>query len=102
MSNSWRLPKRYPLGEVGFLDSELFKDRITRALPPEVLRRPLAQVPDAPRELVSAIGEQTTVGDVMALDLAQLARKTGMTLKQAADARARLLHTQATAAGRRE
>ena len=28
MTNSWRLPGRYPLGQVGFLDSEFFKERI--------------------------------------------------------------------------
>ena len=98
MANSWRLPKRYPLGEVGFLDTDFFKGRIQKALPPEVLGRPLTNVADAPARLVAAFGERATVGDVLALDLAALARKSGMTVKQVAEARAHLLRTHASAA----
>jgi hypothetical protein len=91
MSNSWRLPKRYPLGEVGFLDSDFFKERMKRALPAEILRRPLSAVPDLPAALVDSLGPQTLVADALKLDLAQLAHKSGVSLEEAGELRQKLL-----------
>jgi hypothetical protein len=90
LTNSWRLPSRYPLGQVGFLDSEFFKDRIQPLVPAEALSRAITSVPDLPK-LVRAFGERTTVADILQLNLAQLARKAGVTVEQAGDLRQRLL-----------
>ncbi len=91
MSNSWRFPRRYPMGEVGFLDSEFFKDRIKRVLPPEILRRPLADVPGLPAQVVRSLGERATVADVLDLDLPRLAQKSGVSIEEAAYVRQKLL-----------
>ncbi|HYU77862.1 MAG TPA: hypothetical protein VEK56_02695 [Vicinamibacterales bacterium] len=91
MSNSWRMPRRYPLGEVGFLDSDFFKERMKRALPPEILRRPLSAVPDVPPGLAESLGPQTSVDEALKLDLSQLARRTGLSVKEAGDLRKKLL-----------
>jgi hypothetical protein len=90
MANSWRQPTRYPLGQVGLLDSEFFKDRIQPLVPQEVLQRTVASVPDLPK-LVRAFGERATVAEILELDLGQLARRAGITVEQAGDLRQRLL-----------
>jgi len=91
MSNSWRLPRRYPLGEVGFLDSEFFKERVKSVVPPAILRTTLSSVPDLPSALLGSLGEPTTVGEVLNLELTQLARKAGISIEQAGELRQRLL-----------
>jgi hypothetical protein len=101
MANSWRLPTRYPLGQVGFLDSEFFKERIQPLVPPELLQRTVASVPDLPK-LVRAFGERATVADILDLDLTQLARKAGITVEQAGDLRQRLLRIHPGDAGGRK
>ncbi len=93
MSNSWRLPTRYPLGQVGFLDSEFFKERFQTLVPPEILQRPIASVPDLPK-LIRAFGERATVAEVLDMDLVQLARRAGVTVEQAGDLRQRLLRVR--------
>lgn len=101
MANSWRLPRRYPLGEVGFLDSDFFKDRIKGVLAPSILRRTLSSVSDVPPALVSALGERTSVADALNLSLAQLASKAGITVEQAGALRQRLLRIHSGEAGSR-
>ena len=101
MTNSWRLPGRYPLGQVGFLDSEFFKERIQPLVPLEVLERTVASVPDLPK-LVRAFGERATVADILDLDLTQLARRAGITVEQAGDLRQRLLRIHPGDAGGRK
>ena len=48
MANSWRLPGRYPMGEVGFLDSDFFKDRVAK------VRRPRSASAASDRETDAA------------------------------------------------
>ena len=90
MANSWRQPTRYPLGHVGFLDSEFFKERVQPLVPQDALRRTVASVPDLPK-LVRAFGDRATVAEILELDLGQLARRAGITVEQAGDLRQRLL-----------
>ncbi len=91
MANSWRLPDRYPLGTVGFLDTDFFKDQVAKVAPPDILRTPLNRAPDVPARLQQAFGERATVADVLGLNLATLARRAGISIAQARDLRARLL-----------
>jgi hypothetical protein len=94
MANSWRLPDRYPPGTVGFLDTDFFKDQVAKVTPPDVLRTPLNRAPDVPARLQQAFGGRGTIGDVLALDLATLARRAGISIAQARDLRARLLRVR--------
>jgi hypothetical protein len=91
MTNSGRLRTRLPAGEIGFLDTDYFKDRIKQVLPPEVLAIRLANVPNLPAAVVSAFGEQATVAEALVPDLASFARKTGLSVRDAANARFMLL-----------
>jgi hypothetical protein len=100
MANSWRLPGRYPPGTVGFLDTDFFKDQVAKVTPHDILRTPLNRAADVPARLQQAFGERATVGDVLALDLATLARRAGISIAQARDLRVRLLRGGADA-GRR-
>jgi hypothetical protein len=96
MTTSGRLRTRLPVGEAGFLDSDYFKDRIKQVLPPAVLGIRLANVPNLPVAVVNAFGGQTTVADALAPDLASFARRTGLSIREAANARFTLLTAQPT------
>ena len=91
MTNSWRFPRRYPVGQVGFLESEYFKNRIKDDLPQEYLKTPLAQVSDLSQAVVDALGERTTIAEALELNLASLAKKKGLTIEEAGRARRILL-----------
>jgi hypothetical protein len=85
--NSWRSPKRYPLEQVGFLESDFFKNRLTRALPGAYLKTLLSQIRGLPKEVIKAFGNKETVADALKLDLVRFARKTGLTIEGAGAAR---------------
>ena len=91
MTNSGRLRTRLPVGEVGFLDTDYFKDRIKQVLPTTVLEIRLSNVPNLPAAVVSAFGRPATVADALVPDLASFARKTGLSVRDAANARFMLL-----------
>jgi len=87
-----------PIGSVGFLESGYFKDQIKPYLPRTVLEMELASVPNLPIELVHVFprstvigGPKTTIGDVLELDLATFARRTGLSVADAARVRYMLL-----------
>lgn len=93
MTTSWRLPKRRPLGTVGFLDSDYFKDEIKKVLPKHRLEKTLtkASTNDLPTSVVQSLGEDFTVAEVLEMDLTTFARKTGASIADAAAARRKLL-----------
>jgi hypothetical protein len=91
MASSWRQPNRYPIGTVSFLQSDYFKSRIRQLLPPEVLQQSLANVPDLPIEVIQAFPEQASVAQALELDLPSFARRTGLSIGDAARARQTLL-----------
>jgi hypothetical protein len=91
MSNSWRFPWRYPLGTVGFLDTEFFRDRVEGTLPTEVRGRLLSSMAGLPAKLVSSLGDHATVADALKLDLSQLARRSGLSIEGAVRLRERIL-----------
>jgi hypothetical protein len=94
MSNSWRLPSRYPIGEVGFLESEYFKDSIKPVLPPEYLLTALSSIEGISREVVHSLGGRATVGEVLDMNLGELARKTGLDFAEVARVRRILLRLE--------
>jgi hypothetical protein len=92
MSTSGRLLQRRPLDEApGFLGSDYFKDKIGKVLPRDRLATSLVNVRDLPREVADALGETSTVADVLKLDLERFAKKTGLSLADAATARRKIL-----------
>ena len=90
MATSWRLRTRYPNGEISFLDTSYFADRIGDTLPPDVLERPVRELPGVP-EPVGRRLERPPVGEVLRLPLAEFARRTGTDIADAARARRRVL-----------
>lgn len=88
---SWRLPQRRPHGMVGFLDSDYVSQKLAQHLPEPVLSRPLAEVKALPRDMVDALGAQTTVGDVLKLELHRLSTRAKVSLNEAVRFRRRLL-----------
>jgi len=90
MTTSWRLRTRYPNGEISFLDTNFFADRIGDTLPPEVAERPVREVEELPAP-VARVLDRATVGEALRLPLPELARRTGISIAEAAKARRRVL-----------
>lgn len=90
MATSWRLRTRYPNGEITFLDTNYFADRIAASLPTEVLKLPAGELPGCP-EPIGRMPERTSVGEVLRLPLAELAQRTGTDIAEAARVRRRLI-----------
>jgi hypothetical protein len=90
MTTSWRLRTRYPNGEIRFLDSNFFADRIGGTLPPEILERPVREAEGLPDPVARTLGRVTT-GEALQLPLPELARRTGLSIAEASRARRRLL-----------
>lgn len=91
MATSGRIPQRRAFGEVGFLDSDYFKDEIKKVLPRDQLDRTLANVSDLPREVLDSLGETCTVAEALELGLARFTQRTGLNVVDAVKARRRLL-----------
>jgi len=90
LTNSGRLSTRLPFGEVGFLDTDYFKNHMVPLLP-SVPQIQLTDVPGLPAVIIQAFGEAATVGDALKLTLSAFAAKTGLPIRDAADARFLLL-----------
>ena len=91
LSGGWRLPNRYPAGEVGFLDTEYFKDRVKNVLPRERLEMPLADIEGVPESVARSLGEGITISKALDMDLGAFAKKSGLRLADAAKVRRILL-----------
>jgi hypothetical protein len=91
MLTSWRSLRRYPSGEVHFLESDYFKNRIAAATPRDRFDRPLYDVAGLPPGMVEKLGRETSVRGALALTLSEFAQRTGIDLRQAAEIRRRLL-----------
>jgi hypothetical protein len=102
MTTSWRLPSRYPAGEVGFLESDYFKDRIKQALPKNQLDRPLSNITGLPEEVVKAFSDKMTVAQALEMDLSSFASKTGLSIAEASKARHVLLGLETGSAQKRD
>ena len=82
---------RRPAGVTSFIDTDYFKNRIRRLLPEDALKKPLAQVSDLPEKVVEKLGKDTSVIDLLDMDLPSLARKAGVNMEEAARVRRRML-----------
>jgi hypothetical protein len=94
MAGSGRLPSRRPLGEVGFLESDFFTESIKTKLPSDVLQLELGRVRDLPDVVVRTFGAPATVADALRPDLAEFVARTGLSFKEAGQARFTLLTAQ--------
>ena len=95
MTSSGRSPTRLGAGAVGFLGTDYFKDRLMR-LPgvATVLPVRLGQLTEVPEEVVRVFGAGATVGDVLKPTLVTFARRTGLSLAEAAQTRFKLLRAR--------
>ena len=91
MSTSWRLPSREAFGELSFLDSDYFKDRIRKLLPDSDLDTPVADLGVLPAEVAKSLGEHFTLGSVLSMSLTEFAEKTNLERTEAKKARNKLL-----------
>lgn len=91
MTMSWRLPSRYPAGEIGFTDSDFFKNQVLQALPNDQLNAPITSVEGLPDNVLSSLSDLGSIAEALELGLSEFSRKTGLTLEEAADVRRRLL-----------
>lgn len=95
MTTSWRLPTRQAFGEIGFLDSDYFKDRIREVLPEKELHTPVAKLGVLSEKVVNLLGEKCTFGDVLAMDIATFARRTKLDVSEAIEVRRKLFTQKA-------
>jgi hypothetical protein len=91
LTTSFRSPKRYAFGEVGFLESDYFRDQIKQLLPEQYLKIPISRVKGLPREVVKALGDDNTIEQALSIDLARFARRTGLSIEDASKVRHQLL-----------
>lgn len=91
MSTSWRLPSRQPFGEVGYLDSDYFKDQVKDLLPKQTLETPLGEIADLDPRVVQYFGEQRKVSEALRIDLATFAKSTGLSIEETLKTRRKLL-----------
>ncbi len=91
MTNSWRLPTRQVFGEVNFLDSDYFKDRIREVLPERELHIPISKLGVISEKVVNLLGEKCTIGDVLAMDIDAFAERTKLDVSEAIKERRKLL-----------
>jgi hypothetical protein len=95
MATSWRLPRRYALGTVGFLDTDYVKNRLLEVLPDDVLGRRVEDIDKMPDDLKQAVTGAfppgCTAQDVLQASLPDFTRATGLSIDDAALARRYLL-----------
>jgi hypothetical protein len=91
MLNSWRMPQRRPYGAVGYLESDFLCERLRKRLPKLYLSRPIAKVQGLSPSVVKNLGDKSTVGDVLALDLHRLRVRSRASLEEAIRTRRILL-----------
>ena len=77
-NTSWRLPSRSPLGEIGFLESDYFANRIRQSLDDDDLKAPLEELDGLDAETVERLGTNLTVDEVLSMGLADLREKSGL------------------------
>lgn len=86
-----RLRMRYPYGVVNYLDSNYFLQQIAPYLPEDYVSTAIGNVAEIPVQVREALGVQTTVRQLLAMDFAALSRTTGMGLQEAIALKQRLL-----------
>ncbi|MFG3604430.1 hypothetical protein [Micromonospora chersina] len=90
LSTSWRGADRRAPGITSFLDTDYFQQKVADLLPEQRRRQRLTDVSGIPEPVVARLGEETTVAEAMRLPLAEFARRAGLDLAEAAEARSGL------------
>jgi hypothetical protein len=80
VTTSWKLPRRRPIGTVGFLDSDYFKSQIQNYLP---LGFPINNIPNLSQQVKNSFPPEYTIGQVLTLDLHVFRRRTGLSITDA-------------------
>lgn len=87
MITSGKNQRRRPFGEVGFLDSDYFKNQVKKVLPKSRLETRLTEVSGLPEVIVESLGREYTVAQALDLDLRGFGEKTGLSAREVVDAR---------------
>lgn len=95
MTTSGRLPSRYPAGKVSYLESDYFKNRIAEILPREKMEMNLASIDGLPDEVIKSLGGKFSVAEALELNLSDFARRTSLSIEDAAKVRLNLLGMKA-------
>jgi hypothetical protein len=98
MATSGRLPTRRPPGEVGFLESDYFKNQVRPYLPNGELGLSIGGVADP--EVVNAFGPDTTPATILDATVPELIRMTGLPAEDVVKLRRGLLEKLAGVGGR--
>lgn len=100
LTKSHRSTSRHAFDDnVGFLESDYFKGQIKNLLPEEYLKRPLDKVRELPGEIVKKLGSNLTIAQALAIDLAQFAQRTELSIGEASKVRHQLLGIAQTSKG---
>ena len=80
---SGRLRTRYPYGTINYLASDYFLQQIAPYLPKDYVNTAIGDMADIPVNVREALGEQTTIGQVLGMDFATLSSKMGVRIEEA-------------------
>jgi hypothetical protein len=81
---------RRPYGTTKFIDTDYFKDKVAELISKDRMNTPLTSISEVPREIVERLGTHT-VNEVLRLDLSTFARKSGLSLSDAAAVRLKIM-----------
>jgi len=80
---SGRLRTRYPYGTINYLASDYFLQQIAPYLPKDYMNTAIGDMADIPANVREALGEQTTIGQVLGMDCVTLSSKMGARIEEA-------------------
>lgn len=89
--SSWKMPSRRPLGETTLLDTDYIRDRLIDLVPEDLKSRSIAEVPTLPADVKNYLGAKTSVSDVLAMEVTELANRIGRSVGEAARLRRGLM-----------
>ena len=91
MVRSGRLRTRYPYGTINYLASDYFLQQIAPYLPKDYVNTAIGDMDDIPANVREALGEQTTVGQILGMDGVTLSSKMGAPIEEAINLKQRMV-----------
>jgi len=91
LMTSWRHPMRHQEGEIDFIDTDYFKEKIKSILPKDHINKKITDIKNVSDSIVSSLGKDLTIGQALKLDLSTLVRKTKISKKEAINFRRNLI-----------
>jgi hypothetical protein len=88
---SGRLRTRYPYGTINYLASDYFLQQIAPHLPKDYVNTPIGDMDDIPASVREALGEQTTVGQILGMDGVTLSSRMGAPIEEAITLKQRMV-----------